>query len=47
MFVLLTPREIQYIPVKVETINMINPQKFETSKTITAKIIKVINERKV
>ena len=46
MFVFLTPREIQYIPVNVETINIINPQKFEMSKTITTNIINVITERR-
>ncbi len=45
MLVLLTPREIQYIPVNVETIKIINPKKFDTSKIIITKIINVINER--
>ena len=46
MLVLLTPREIQYIPVNVETINIINPKKFEISKIIITKIVKIINERR-
>ena len=47
MFVLLTPREIQYTPVAVEAAKTNNPKKPETRKTIIIKIIKVNSQSKV
>ena len=47
MFVLLTPREIQYTPVAVEAAKINNPKKPETRKTIIIKTIKVNSQSKV
>ena len=47
MFVLLTPSEIQYIPVAVEAAKISKPHQPETIKTIIIKTIKVNSQSKV